>query len=116
LLECVECGSDTEGDVMVCTACASTNTLEVAKDRGEHVTDWVMCPLCDGSTRCFYCSAGGPCYHCSGSGREQPGSTEECHVCGGNVDLGKGCAMCGYTRACKHCDGTGKVPGSVMRR
>ena len=114
--ECVECGLGTDGDATVCTTCARTDVVAAAEGEDEMVSDWASCPLCDGSGRCFYCSAGGPCYHCSGSGREQPGSEDECHICGGQLDLGKGCEMCGYSRKCKHCGGTGKVPASVLRR
>ncbi len=108
--ECYRCGEETDGGAHVCDACAQTDLVELHEGRGEVVTHWSECPLCNGSGRCFFCSAGGPCYHCSGSGREMPGSEDECHVCGPGGDAGKGCEMCAYTRKCKHCGGTGKVP------
>jgi len=117
MAECVECGTELDGDggAHVCAECASTNLVELYGERGTAVDAWADCPLCDGSGRCFFCSPGGPCYHCSGSGREQPGSAEECHICGGLGDAGKGCEMCGYTRRCNHCGGTGKVPAEALR-
>jgi len=117
MVECVECGRELDGDggAHVCAECASTNLVELYGERGTAVDEWTGCPLCNGSGRCFFCSPGGPCYHCSGSGREQPGSAEECHICGGLGDTGKGCEMCGYTRRCSHCGGTGKVPAQALR-
>jgi hypothetical protein len=112
--ECIECGGEAEEGSPVCGSCAHVNLVEEFRERGEEVEEWTTCPLCDGSGRCFYCSPGGPCYHCSGSGREMPGSAEECHICGGLGDVGKGCEMCGYTRRCRHCDGTGRVPASAI--
>lgn len=112
---CYRCGRGTEGDAGVCGECAMTDMNELYRGRGEAVVSTVDCPLCDGSGRCFFCSPGGPCYHCSGSGREHPGSEEECHICGGLGDAGKGCEMCEYTRRCKHCGGTGRVPAQVKR-
>lgn len=113
---CVECGRDVDegGGPHVCAECASTNLVEAYEGRGEPVEVWATCPLCDGSGRCFFCSPGGPCYHCSGSGREMPGSEDECHICGGLGETGKGCDMCNYTRRCKHCGGTGKVPAEAL--
>jgi hypothetical protein len=114
MTNCVECGHELEGDgAHVCDECASRDL--VAEVEGQTVEEWAECPLCDGSGRCFYCSPGGPCYHCSGSGREPPGSAEECHICGGLGDVGKGCEMCGYTRRCRHCAGTGRVPADALR-
>ena len=114
--ECVECGEEvqTRGGPHVCGECASKNLVDMAGERGETVKEWATCPLCDGSGRCFYCSPGGPCYHCSGSGREQPGSADECHVCGGGGDVSKGCEMCEFTRRCGHCGGSGKVPADAL--
>jgi DnaJ-class molecular chaperone len=114
--ECVECGEELKPGAghSVCGECASTNLVELYEERGETVDDWTMCPLCEGSGRCFYCSPGGPCYHCSGSGREQPGSDEECHICSGGGNVGKGCQMCAFTRKCGHCAGTGKVPSGAL--
>lgn len=115
MTECVECGHELDDEgAHVCGECASRDLVAEAEERGQVVEEWAECPLCDGSGRCFYCAPGGPCYHCSGSGREQPGSAEECHICGGLADLGKGCEMCGYTRRCKHCAGTGKVPADAL--
>jgi len=112
MAECVECGEElsTGNEAHVCGECAARDMVEMAKQRGETVSEWAECPLCSGSGRCFYCSPGGPCYHCSGSGREQPGSAEECHVCGGDDGADKGCDMCGHTRRCRHCAGTGASP------
>ena len=110
---CCECGQEHDGHAALCDECASKDVTS-ACGPGEAV-EWAICPLCGGSGRCFYCSPLGPCYHCSGSGREQVGSMEECHVCGGLGDLGKGCEFCGYTRRCAHCGGTGRVPASVVR-
>jgi hypothetical protein len=116
MAKCVECGHELEGEgTHVCGECAARDLVAEAEERGQAVEQWAECPLCDGSGRCFYCSPGGPCYHCSGSGREQPGSAEECHICGGLADLGKGCEMCGYTRRCRHCAGTGKVPAEALQ-
>lgn len=117
MAECVECGEEMGPDsrTHVCGECADRDLVEMAARRGETVEEWVTCPLCDGSGRCFYCSPGGPCYHCSGSGREPPGSAEECHICGGDGDVSKGCEMCDLTRKCKHCGATGKVPASALR-
>lgn len=114
---CLECGQELVegGEAHLCAECASTNLVEAYERRGEPVDAWTTCPLCDGSGRCFFCSPGGPCYHCSGSGREMPGSEEECHICGGSGVTGKGCDMCDYTRRCKHCGGTGKVPAKAIR-
>lgn len=114
---CVECGRelDDAGGPRLCGECAATDLVEAYGGRDGPVTEWATCPLCDGSGRCFYCSPGGPCYHCSGSGREQPGSEEECHVCGGLGETGKGCEMCNYTRRCGHCGGTGRIPAEVLR-
>jgi hypothetical protein len=115
--ECVECGEELpkgEGS-HVCGECAAVDLVSQAEKRGQTVTEWVTCPLCDGSGRCFYCSPGGPCYHCSGSGREQPGSADECHICGGLGDVSKGCEMCMFTRKCRHCAATGKVPAIALR-
>ena len=113
---CVECGGDTghDGGASLCDDCALTNVVELAETRGETVTEWATCSLCDGSGRCFYCSPGGPCYHCSGSGREMPGSADECHICSGVGEVDKGCNMCDYTRKCKHCGGTGRVPAEAL--
>ena len=113
MTRCCECGQEHDGHAALCDECASTDVTSEC-DLGEAV-EWVPCPLCDGSGRCFYCSPTGPCYHCSGSGREQVGSMEECHICGGLGDLGKGCEFCNFTRRCGHCGGTGKVPAWVVR-
>jgi DnaJ-class molecular chaperone len=115
--ECVECGVELDPgtEPVVCEACALTNRVEEVEGRHETVTKWATCPLCDGSGRCFYCSPGGPCYHCSGSGREVPGSQDECHICAGDGSVDKGCNMCDYTRRCKHCNGTGKIPAQVVK-
>ena len=113
MTRCCECGQEHDGHAALCDGCASTDVTG-ACGPGD-VVEWVPCPLCNGSGRCFYCSPLGPCYHCSGSGREQVGSMEECHICGGLGDLGKGCEFCAYTRRCTHCGGTGKVPASVLR-
>jgi DnaJ-class molecular chaperone len=117
MVECVECGADLDDGegAHVCAECAATNQVEAYEERGETVDRWAVCPLCNGSGRCFFCSPGGPCYHCSGSGREMPGSQEECHICAGDGSVDKGCSMCDYTRRCKHCDGTGRVPAKVLR-
>jgi DnaJ-class molecular chaperone len=117
MAECVECGEDlnVEERAHVCGECAARDLVDMARQGGGKVSAWVECPLCSGSGRCFYCSPGGPCYHCSGSGREQPGSAEECHICGGDGDVDKGCDMCGHTRRCRHCAGTGRVPADVLR-
>jgi DnaJ-class molecular chaperone len=114
--ECAECGEELgpEAEHTLCGACADTNLVEAFKERGEEVERWATCPLCGGSGRCFFCSPGGPCYHCSGSGREMPGSEDECHYCGGAGSVDKGCEMCGYTRKCKHCSGTGKIPAMAL--
>ena len=116
MAECVECGQDVDrgGGAQVCGECAAKDLVDLAEQRGETVEEWATCPLCDGSGRCFYCSPGGPCYHCSGSGREQPGSEDECHICGGGGDVSKGCEVCNFTRKCGHCDGTGRVPASFL--
>lgn len=114
MARCVECGGEHEGHAAVCDGCALTDVTSGAKEGGGTV-EWAECPLCGGSGRCFFCGPGGPCYICSGSGREHPGSAEECHICGGLGDLGKGCEMCEYTRRCAHCSGTGKVPAGVLR-
>ena len=114
--ECYNCGEETGAEPPVCEVCALTNLVELVEGRGEEVTSWVTCPLCDGTGRCFFCSPGGPCYHCSGSGREMPGSEDECNACGGLGELSKGCAMCDFTWKCKHCGSTGKVPGLTLRR
>jgi len=109
MTRCCECGQEHDGHAALCDKCASTDVTSSACGPGD-VVEWAPCPLCGGSGRCFYCSTLGPCYHCSGSGREQVGSMEECHICGGLGDLGKGCEFCGYTRRCAHCGGTGRVP------
>lgn len=115
MAECVECGQELEdGGAHVCERCAMRDLVTEAEKLGQVVGGWVECPLCDGSGACFFCAPGGPCHHCSGSGREQPGSAEECHICGGLGDVGKGCEMCGYTRRCRHCAGTGRVPADVL--
>ena len=115
--ECVECGHELgpDGEASVCEGCAQTNIVEKYAEKGSVVEDWATCPVCDGSGKCFYCSPGGPCYHCSGSGREMPGSEEECHICSGDGSVDKGCEMCDHTRECKHCNGSGKVPTIVLR-
>ena len=117
MAECVECGHDLDvgDDAHVCGECAARDLVKDALERGREVSEWAECPLCNGSGRCFYCGPGGPCYHCSGSGREMPGSEDECHICAGDGSVDKGCEMCGYTRKCKHCSGTGKVPAEVLR-
>ena len=115
MVRCVECGGEVEGHAAVCDTCALRDVTAGVVAQGAPPTEWVTCPLCNGSGRCFYCSPLGPCYHCSGSGREQVGSMEECHICGGLGDLGKGCEFCAYTRRCTHCGGTGNVPASVVR-
>jgi hypothetical protein len=116
MARCCECGREHGGAAVVCEECALKDVTAAAEcGDGGAAIEWTTCPLCDGSGRCFYCAPGGPCYSCSGSGREQVGSAEECHICGGLGDLGKGCEFCNYTRRCAHCAGTGKVPASVIR-
>jgi DnaJ-class molecular chaperone len=115
MTSCLECGTEHAGDASVCMECAATDVVAAAEERGEEVAEWVTCPLCDGSKRCFFCGPGGPCYHCSGSGHVEPSSPAECTVCGGHGTLEKGCEICSYTRRCSHCGGTGRVPASVLR-
>ncbi len=117
MAECVECGEELGpgAEPAVCEGCARTNLVEESEGRGEDVDRWATCPLCDGTGKCFYCGPGGPCYHCSGSGREMPGSQDECHICAGDGSVDKGCSMCDHTRKCKHCNGTGRVPADALR-